>query len=130
MSAESERAPTHPERLAEADYPANQIPEDNPFRDIIIDLASDGHSWREILDRVDEAFNGLEEAVREEEIEYIPRFEIRMVVPDHKSTSGEAYKTIEEALDSEAKAREWATERHGAIRVESIEQVGEMGVYK
>lgn len=49
--------------------PTQKIPEDNPFRDQIIDLASDGYSWGEIWQKLEEAYNPVDRAAFEESFE-------------------------------------------------------------
>lgn len=46
--------------------PIQDIPGDNPFRDRIIDLRSDGHSWAEIWELLEDAYNPVDEAAFEE----------------------------------------------------------------
>lgn len=111
------------------DCPTNRIDESNPFRDQIIDLASDGYSWNEILELLEEAYGPIDEAAMEESKEYIPVFEVRAVVYDENSTSQERFETFEVAMDTEQQAEDWAKDHKGAIRVEDVRQVDEMGVY-
>ncbi|MFU8869308.1 hypothetical protein [Natronococcus sp.] len=46
--------------------PNQDIPKSNPFRDRIIDLRSDGHSWEEIWELLEEAYNPVDRAAFEE----------------------------------------------------------------
>jgi hypothetical protein len=46
--------------------PSEEIPEDNPFRDQIIDLRTDGHTWQEIWAMLDKAYNPVDRAAFEE----------------------------------------------------------------
>lgn len=46
--------------------PTNDIPRDNPFRDQIVDLRSDGHSWYEIWEKLEEAYNPVDQAAYSE----------------------------------------------------------------
>lgn len=105
-----------------------QIDDDNPFKETIADLREAGDSWRSIWDRLEDAYNPVDSATYDESFVKIPEYEIRAVVPDEKSTSGERYETFTYADGTEQQVREWVLSKPEVRRIESIEQVGEVKV--
>lgn len=101
-----------------------KIPDDNPFKATIVDLKDDGNSWREVWELLEDAYNPVDSVAYKESQVKIPEFEIEVVVPDDKATSGERYETLTHADESEAAARQWAEDRPEVRRVESIDRTG------
>lgn len=110
--------------------PTTEIPDDNPFRDQIIDLRSDGHSWTEIWELLEDAYGPIDQAAYEEDFRKIPEWRARAVVYDHKSTSGEAYEEFSAAFETREEFVEWVEGRDDVIRVKEnpIEKDGTVKV--
>lgn len=125
--------PGTPERtaeIAEKMQPVQDADDDNPFAQLALELIEDGHSWRDVHDLLDGAYEPVGQGALKEDLHQIPEFELKMVMYDPQSTSGERYETFTEAFETTDEAREWALHRKGAERVENIEQVGTVGVHK
>lgn len=101
-----------------------EIPDDNPFKETIVDLKDDGKSWREVWETLEDAYNPVDKAAYDESFVKIPEFEIEVVVPDDKATSGERYETLTHADESKAAAEEWAESKPEVRRVECIDRIG------
>lgn len=104
--------------------PTEDISKENPFRPVIVDLASEGYSWSEIHDYMEQAYNPIDKAAYEESKREVPIFEAEVVVHDANATSGKRYET--RRFDGELtieEAYERASELSGVIRVEHIEKV-------
>ena len=55
------------DRLAQREYrPTDHISRDNPFYDDVVDMASDGHSWLDIYEELEEALDAVDELARRE----------------------------------------------------------------
>ncbi|SDL09886.1 hypothetical protein [Natronorubrum texcoconense] len=105
-----------------------QIEDENPFKETIADLRAAGDSWRSIWERLEDAYNPVDNASYEESFVEIPEYEIRAVVPDEQSTSGERYETFTHADETEDAAREWVRSKPEVRRIEAVEQIGEVKV--
>lgn len=101
-----------------------EIPEDNPFREVIVDLREQGEDWRTIFDKMDTAYDQVDRAAYDESFVRMPDYEIEVVVHDAKSTSGERYKTLTRAAATEDRVREEVKSIPEVLRVESAEKVG------
>jgi len=72
--------------------PTTAIPKDNPFRSAIVDLLSDGHSYHEVWELLEEAYNPVDQAAFEEN--YV------LVDGDGEEIPGEEYPDIDYAEDA------------------------------
>lgn len=102
----------------------SEIPEDNPFREVIVDLREQGEDWRTIFDQMDTAYDQVDRAAYDESFVRMPDYEIEVVVHDAKSTSGKRYETVERSAATEEKARKDVSSDPEVLRVESVEKVG------
>ena len=101
-----------------------EIPEDNPFREVVVELREQGEDWKAIFDKMDTAYDEVERAAFDESFVRIPDYEIKVVVHDAKSTSGERYETVERSAATEERVREEVKSDPEVLRVESVEKVG------
>jgi hypothetical protein len=102
----------------------SEIPEDNPFREVIVELRDQGEDWQTIFDKMNDAYEQVDGAAYDESFVRMPDYELTVVVQDAKSTSGERYETVERSAATEAKAREEVKSDPEILRVESAEKVG------
>jgi len=105
------------------------LPDGNPFAEVVETLRSKGVDWGIIMSAMDDAYDALEHfgAHRESYVK-IPEFEIQAVVPDEKATSGERYETFTHAEPTEEEAVAWVENRPEVIGVEHVDRVGEVTV--
>lgn len=101
-----------------------EIPESNPFREVIEDLRESGADWATIHDAMQVAYDPVEQACSDESFVEIPEFEIEAVVPDADATSGERYETFTISQPTEDEAVEWVEDKPEVRRVEHVERVG------
>ncbi len=107
----------------------SDLPDGNPFAEVVEDLRSKGVDWGIIMSAIDDAYDALEHSgAHRESYVTIPEFEMQAVIPDEKSTSGESYMTMKHADATKGEAVEWAENRPDVIRVEHVERVGEVTV--
>ena len=100
-----------------------EIPEDNPFRDTLVELRDDGHSWRDIYTLIEAAYEPVDQAAYEEGFVEAPVYEIEAIVPDEAATSGKASKTMHVTKGTPEEARDWATDQPEVVSVEHVAQV-------
>lgn len=100
------------------------IPEDNPFREVIVELRDQGEDWKAIFDKMDTAYDQVDRAAYDESFVRMPDYELTVVVSDAKSTSGERYETVERSAATEDRARDEVKSDPEVLRVESVEKVG------
>jgi len=104
------------------------IPEGNPFRDVVERLRERGVDWPTIHDAMEAAYEPVEQACYDESFVEIPEYEIQVVVPDDKATSGERYETFSVAKPTEAEAVAWVEQKPEVRDVEYVDRVGEVTV--
>lgn len=105
-----------------------EIPEENPFREVVEELRDEGHDWGEVFDLINAAFDPIDDAAYDESFVKIPEYEIQAVVPDEQSTSGERYETYTRYEATEEAALEWVRTKPEVRRVENAERVGTVKV--
>jgi len=122
-----ETTEAEPITVADADV-LEEIPENNPFREVVERLREDGVDWATIHGAMDTAYDPVDRACYDESFVEIPEFEIEAVVPDDKATSGERYETFTHAEPTEAEAVAWVEKKPEVRRVEHVDRVGEVTV--
>jgi hypothetical protein len=102
---------------------SEQLPDDNPFADVVRDLREQGKSWEEIHELGEAAYNVMDSAAYEESKREAPIFEAEVVIYDDKSTSGERYDYVTiDGVESSSEAKKQAEEMPEVIRVAGVEQ--------
>lgn len=106
-----------------------QLPDGNPFAEVVEDLRSKGVDWGVILSAMDDVYDPVDQsgAYRESYVK-IPEFEIQAVIPDADATSGERYETFTHAEPTEAEAVAWVKDKPEVRKVEHVDRVGEVTV--
>lgn len=102
----------------------DNIPDDNPFKETIVELNESGKTWMEVWELLEDVYNPVDQTAYKENQVKIPEYRIRAVVPDEKSTSGEAYEEFVDARATKEEVIEWVREKPEVIRIESAEKVG------
>jgi hypothetical protein len=105
------------------------LPDDNPFAEVVETLRSKNVAWGVILSAMDDAYDSVEQSgAHRESYVTIPEYKIQAIIPDEKSTSGESYMTIKHAEPTKEEAVEWAENRPEVLRIEHVERIGEVTV--
>ncbi len=114
-----------PEASGEQDY-LDQLPDDNPFSEVVRERREAGKSFDDLFWEVEEVQSVLDDAAMDEKTVEQPVYEVKVVVPDESSTSGESYATerVEGPdIDTPEDAKDEAEDYPHVIRAENAEQV-------
>lgn len=100
------------------------LPEDNPFSEIVRELHEDGESWQDILWKMDDVYNVIDEAASEETNELMPKWQVAAIEHDPNSTSGERYEYYERIAETAKEAEEMIEKATGCrVEPEETEQI-------
>lgn len=103
----------------------DHAPQDNPFAEVVEDLREQGHSWREVLEKMDTAYTAVDQAAFAESSELIPKWRVAYRVSDPDTPSGYRYEFQERAGRDRADVFERVEKSTGCPVVEEeSEQIG------